>query len=336
VNRAELTNAPRLSHDERLLDLLRACGTEYVSGAELADALGVSRTTVWNHVEALRGEGYVIDACTHRGYRLVSVPDRMLPDEVQHRLRTRWLGRTLWCYRETDSTNDIALNRAIEGAPEGAVVLAEAQRHGRGRFHRKWLSPPGANVLASVILRPEVHPSLVSQLVITAAVAVAEALNSLHHLDAQIKWPNDVHVGGRKIAGILAELSAEAEQTNHVVIGIGLNLNMTRSELPKAVRATATSVQIELDRAVSRLDVLAELLAQLEAWYERWRRDGFAPIKARWAALSSSVGRRVEVISGAKKLTGLVADLDDDGALVLRLDSGLIRKAASGDMTVVG
>jgi len=326
----------RPPHDEPLLDLLRAGDAEYASGAELADALGVSRTTVWNHVEALRNEGYVIDACTRRGYRLVSVPDRMLPDEVQRRLRTRWLGRTLWCYRETDSTNDIAIDRAAEGALEGAVVLAEAQRRGRGRFQRKWLSPPGANVLASVILRPEVHPSLVSQLVITAAVAVAEALRAQHDLDAQIKWPNDVHVGGRKIAGILAELSAEAEQTNHVVIGIGLNVNMTRSELPRAVRSTATSVQIELDRAVSRLDVLAELLAQIEKWYERWRRDGFAPVKARWTELSSSVGRRVEVVSGATKLTGLVADLDDDGALLLRLDSGLIRKAASGDMTVVG
>ena len=336
MKHVEGTKPTRPSHDEQLLELLRDREGDYVSGAELADALGVSRTTVWNHVEALRREGYGIDACTHRGYRLASVPDRLLPDEVRRRLRTRWLGRTLWCYRETDSTNDIALDRAAEGAPEGAVVLAEAQRRGRGRFHRKWLSPPGTNILASVILRPEVHPSLVSQLVITAAVATAEALNALYKLDAQIKWPNDVHVGGRKIAGILAELSAEAERTNHVVVGIGLNVNMTRSELPRAVRSTATSVQIELGRAVSRLDVLAELLAQLETWHECWRRDGFAPVKARWVELSSVVGRRIEVVSGTTKLTGLVADLDDDGALLLRLDSGLIRKAASGDMTVVG
>ncbi len=307
-----------------------------VSGAELAERLGVSRTTIWNHVEALRQEGYVIEAATHRGYRLVSSPDRMIPDEIRRTLRTAWLGHTLWSYSETGSTNDIALARAAEGAPEGAVVLAEAQRRGRGRFHRKWFSPPGANILASVILRPELHPSLVSQLVIAAAVAVAETLRSLHGLDAHIKWPNDVCVCGRKIAGVLAELSAEAEQINHVVIGIGLNVNMAPSQLPKAVRSTASSVQIELGHAISRLDVLGELLVHLERWYERWRRDGFAPVKARWAELSSSLGRRVEVVSGKAKITGLVADLDDDGALTLRLDSGLVRKIASGDMTVVG
>ncbi|MBN1917498.1 MAG: biotin--[acetyl-CoA-carboxylase] ligase [Verrucomicrobia bacterium] len=336
MKRAHISRPVGQPHDEQLLDLLRAREDDFVSGAELADALGVSRTTVWNHIQALRAEGYVVDACTHRGYRLVSVPDRLLPNEVQRRLRTRWIGRTLWCYRETDSTNDIALDRAVEGAPEGAVVLAEAQRRGRGRFHRTWLSPPGANILASVILRPEVHPNLVSQLVITAAVAAAETLNALYKLDAHIKWPNDVYIGGRKIAGILAELSAEAEQTKHVVIGIGLNVNMTRAQLPRAVRSTATSVHIEIGRTVSRLDVLAEFLARIETGYERWRRDGFAPAKARWVALSSSVGRRVEIVSGTTKLTGLVADLDDDGALILRLDSGLIRKAASGDMTVVG
>jgi BirA family biotin operon repressor/biotin-[acetyl-CoA-carboxylase] ligase len=325
-----------VTHDERLLATLRKRAGEYLSGAELAERLGVSRTTVWNHVEALRREGYVIEACTRRGYRLVSSPDRMLPDEISPRLRTRWLGRTLWSYRETGSTNDIALARAAEGAPEGAVVVAEAQRRGRGRFHRRWLSPPGANILASVILRPACHPSVVSQLVIAAAVAVAETLRSLHDLNAHIKWPNDVCIGERKIAGILAELSAEAEQTNHVVVGIGLNVDMAPSQVPKAVRATATSIQIELGRAVSRLDVLAELFEYLERWYERWRRDGFAPVKARWAELSTSLGRRVTVASGTTKITGLVADLDDGGALLLRLDSGHIRKVASGDMTVVG
>jgi len=325
-----------MTHDARLLAMLRERAGQDISGAELAERLGVSRTTVWNHVESLRREGYVIEASTHRGYRFVASPDRMLPDEIHRDLRTKWLGRTLWCYRETDSTNDIALARAAEGAPEGAIVLAEAQRRGRGRFHRKWLAPPETSILASVILRPELHPSLVSQLVIVAAVAVAETLHSLHHLDAHIKWPNDVHVGGRKIAGILAELSAEAEQINYAVIGIGLNVNTTASQLAKTIRTTATSLQIELGHAVSRLELLRDLLRHLERWYERWRRDGFAPIKARWAELSASLGRRVEVVSGTAKTTGLVADLDDDGALVLRLDSGLIRKVASGDMTVVG
>jgi len=325
-----------VTHDEQLLALLREHEGRSISGAALADRLGVSRTTVWNHVEALRNEGYVIDGATHRGYRLVSAPDRMLPDEIERVLRTRWLGRTLWCYRETNSTNDIALARAAEGAPEGAVILAEAQRRGRGRFHRRWLSPPGADILASIILRPTLHPRLVSQLVILAAVAAADALRSLHGLDAHIKWPNDVTVGDRKIAGILAELSAEAEQTNYVVIGIGLNVNVSRAQLPKAIRATATSVRIELGRAASRIELLAELLARLEPWYARWRRDGFAPVKARWTELSSSLGRRVEMRSGKAAVTGLVADLDDDGAITLRLDSGIIRTIASGDMTIVG
>lgn len=325
-----------MSHDEQLLAILRKQPGDYVSGAELAECLGVSRTTVWNHVEALRREGYVIEAATHRGYRFVSSPDRMIPDEVRRGLRTAWLGHTLWSYRETDSTNDIALARAAEGAPEGAAVLAEVQRRGRGRFHRKWLSPPASNILASVIFRPQLHPSLVSQLVIAAAVAVAETLRSLHGLDAHIKWPNDVHVGGKKIAGILAELSAEAEQINHVVIGIGLNVNMAAGQVPKALRSTATSLCIELGHAVSRLDALRRLFLDLEHWYERWRRNGFAPVKARWTELSSSLGRRVEIVSGKAKTTGLVADLDDDGAIVLRLDAGPVKRVASGDMTVVG
>ena len=215
-------------------------------------------------------------------------------------------------------------------------MLAEAQRRGRGRFHRQWLSPPAANILASIILRPELHPRLVSQLVILTAVAAAEALRSLCRLDAHIKWPNDVTTADRKIAGILAELSAEAEQTNHVVVGIGLNVNVPRTQLPKTIRATATSVQAELGRTVPRIELLAELFARLEPWYERWRRDGFDPVRARWTELSSSLGRRVEIRSGKATIAGLVAALDDDGALPLRLDSGIVRKVASGDMTIVG
>lgn len=319
--------------EEMILSFLAEAGDEFVSGEAISDKLGLSRTAVWKHVEALRGQGYRIDALPARGYRLGAVPDRLGPLELRPLLATSDLGQTLHYYEEIDSTNDRAKELAEEGAAHGEVVVAELQRAGRGRRGRKWSSPAGRNLYLSAILRPELAPTRAPELTLVAALAVCDALRQAG-VDAGIKWPNDVLVGGKKIAGILTELSAEPDHVHWVVLGIGVNLNARREDFPAELQGEATSVLIERGQPAPRALFAAALLQTLEQWLEVHQEQGFDAIREAWRSRSVTLGREVRVRMGDRDVDGVAEDLDESGALLVRTAAGLTR-VMTGDVVLL-
>src|SRR5262245_44364102 len=248
-------------------------------------------------------------------------------------LQTRWLGRELRCFAELDSTNTTARELAAAGAAHGTVVIADAQRRGRGRLGRSWASPAGTNLYLSALLRCELPMERLSQISLLAGVATCETVGAW--CAAQIKWPNDVLVGGRKVVGILAEMEGAGAQ-RAVIVGIGVNLNSALEDFPPELRAKAGSLRLASGALVDRAAFTGRLLNNLEVRYEQWRRDGFEPIAAAWRALAPLIGRHIRVQEPGQIVEGTVIDIDDDGALRLRLADGREHRVVAGDVTVLG
>jgi len=324
---------PELSNEEMILSFLAEGGADFISGATLSDKLGLSRTAVWKHVESLRKLGYTIEAQPARGYRLLQVPDRLTELEIAPMLSTRDLGRTLHHFDELPSTNVKAFELAHEGALHGEVIIAELQTAGKGRRGRAWVSPAGKNLSISIILRPEIAPARAPELTLLAAVALAETISEAG-VDAQIKWPNDVQVDGRKVAGILTELSADPERVHFVILGIGVNLNTELEDFPAELRDVATSLLLVRKQHVPRALFTAALLTRLEVWLETWQAEGFEPVRAAWKKASSTLGQDVLVRSESSELRGVAEDIDASGALIL--NSGDVRhRILAGDVEQV-
>lgn len=318
----------------KLLRTFHESGEKYLSGEELASRLHVTRTTIWNHIHYLKEQGYEFDASTNLGYRLVGIPDRMLPDEISYGLETKWLGHKIISYEEADSTNDIAIKLAEDGAKEGTVIFAEHQRSGRGRLRRKWFSPKRKDILLSFILRPDIHPRKVTQLTITSALAATGAIRKLYNLPALIKWPNDIYINDKKCGGILIEMNAEPDKIKYVVIGIGINVNSHHNDFAKSIQDSATSLSIESGKKCDRIKFARELLRQFESQFERLFSEGFGGISRDWLHLSLILGKRLDIISENEVVSGTPFNIDDDGALLLRTDTGIIRKISSGDVLI--
>jgi BirA family transcriptional regulator, biotin operon repressor / biotin---[acetyl-CoA-carboxylase] ligase len=317
---------------QKILKLFRDRADVYLSGEELSQELGISRTAVWKHVRALRALGYAIDAVTSKGYRLVGGPEALIADEIRSRLAARLIGRKVLCYPQLASTNLTAMEQGEAGAAEGLVVLADQQTAGKGRLGRRWESPAEVNLYLSILLRPAMPPWEVPRLTFLSAVAAARALQQVAGLEVQVKWPNDLLVHGKKIAGLLNEMSAESDAVHHVVLGLGLNLNMTAEQFPAELRYPATSVLLETGATVSRLEVVVSLLEQFDRLYGEFLEHGMEPVRQAWQELFAMRGRTVRVESGQGSRTGVVAGIDEDGALLLQLPSGELERVLAGDV----
>ena len=285
--------------DAAILRLFRDAGGGFVSGELISRELRVSRTAVWKHINGLRQAGYVIEAVPSRGYQLLSSPDILSVDEIHQQMRTACIGRRLVCLQETASTNADAFRLAEEGAEEGATVIADGQSGGKGRRGRVWTSPTGVNLYCSVVLRPQIMPHEAPQLTFLSAVAVARAIEATTGLKPGIKWPNDVLITGKKVAGLLNEMSAETDGINFVILGVGVNLNMSREQFPADLRTPATSLLLAGGQPLSRARFARVLLTQLDALYAEYLRHGPAPILAAWEARCDLVGRPVAVDDGS-------------------------------------
>jgi len=320
---------------QKILRLFRSRKQDYLSGEELSQELGVSRTAVWKHIRTLRTLGYRIDAVTSRGYRLLSGPELLVADEIRSRLSSRVIGREVICHEQLASTNLAAMELGETGAAEGLVVIADQQTAGKGRLGRSWESPAGVNLYLSILLRPAMPPWEVPRLTFLSAVAAARALRDVTGLKVDVKWPNDLLVNGRKIAGLLNEMSAESDAVHHVVLGLGLNINMTADQFPTDLRYPATSVRLEKGTHTARLDVVVALLEHFDRLYEEFRQSGMGPIRRAWQELFAMMGKPVRVETGQANLTGVVAGIDEEGALLLRLPDGNIEKVLAGDVLPV-
>ncbi len=321
----------------RVLDGLRSTRGRPCSGESLSDDLGVTRAQIWKHVQTLRARGYEISGEAGGGYRLQATPDRLFPEEIAAGLETRWLGQRIEYSDVVDSTNRVAFELGREGAPEGTAVIAEQQTSGRGRLGRSFFSPAHLNLYTSILLRPTISTADAPTLIHAAAIGCADAIAAEvdDPSDVEIKWPNDVLLCGRKTSGILMEINAEATQVAFAVLGIGVNLNVAREDLPEEFRHLATSLRSHRGRRLDRVAFTQRLYCTLEEVLEAHSAGGFAAIRERYEARFRMPGKRVRVRgTGGDEITGVVTGIASDGALLIDRDGGENVKVIAGDVTL--
>lgn len=316
---------------ETILKILRAAnGT--VSGTEISAKLGVSRAAVWKYVKELRTLGYDIEGVSNQGYSLLSAPDLLLPAEIKPYLPTDYKGDIFWAPALT-STNERAKELADKGAAKGTVVIAETQTGGHGRRGRAWQSPPGG-IWFSIILRPDIALLLASRTSILAAVILAEEINNETGLAAAIKWPNDILINGKKVCGILIELSAQLEEVNYIIVGIGINANIEIDQLSADVRETAASLVYLLGKEVNRRRLLGKIAGRLSNESSSIFGAGYQDYLQRWRRLSAVLGRQVTITDGGRRVSGKAIDIMENGALKIELPGGDERVFESGDVSL--
>lgn len=302
-----------------------------VSGEALAARLGLSRTAVWKHILRLKKSGLDVESRPGRGYRLASLPDLLLPVLVRRDLTTATWGRAIHAFSEIDSTNSRARELAEQGAEEGTLVLAEYQSRGRGRLDRGWVSPPGENLLFSLILRPHLTPRETFSLIMLASVSLCRAVRADTGLEAGIKWPNDIYLNGKKLAGILAEFAADSDRVNHIIIGLGVNVNWSPDRLPPGAQP-ATSLQQEAGRRISRVKLLAAFLNEAEGLYGEAQRQGYRSLRREWNRHSLVTDRPVRIETGKETWQGIARGIDQQGALIVSLADGQEKLFYYGDV----
>jgi BirA family biotin operon repressor/biotin-[acetyl-CoA-carboxylase] ligase len=317
-----------------VLQMLLEHKGEYISGEEISDLLQVSRTAVWKHMQSLKEAGYKISSSSGKGYCLLERPDLLTPLEIKTGLETEFLGHNLFCYSTLDSTNEVAKREALTGAPEGTVIVAEQQEQGKGRLKRSWFSPPELGLWFSVILRPKIKPAQASQLTFVSAVAVCKALRAVTGLPVMIKWPNDLLYKGKKLCGILTELSAEIEEINYLVVGIGLNVNQQEKDFPSELRETATSLALATKRSWQRVELLRQILGEYEKQYQIYLTKGFEQTLLFWRELNVTLGQEVVVSTREESFTGVAEEINEDGCLLVRKDTGEVEILLAGDVSL--
>ena len=312
---------------EKILDFLKR-KQEYVSGDNMAQRLGISRQALWKHIQDLKEVGYDIVAVPHLGYQLTSIPDRLFPFEITRDLGTQTFAKKVYYFDSLASTMNVAMKLALEGSPEGTLILAEAQTQGRGRLGRSWLSPKYKGLYFSLILKPRILPSRASLLTLLGAVSLCEAIKKICDLTVEIKWPNDIWLSHKKVGGILTELNAEMDAVNFIIIGIGLNVNNDK----KSLLSNATSLREHKGENISRIDLLREILRRIEANYVFLQEKGARSLLEKARRLSLTLGHRVRVSVRNEQVEGEALDIDQDGGLLLRKDSGVVKKVMAGDV----
>ncbi len=323
-----------------ILTCLRS-SEDYVSGQQLCDRLGVSRTAVWKVIKQLKEEGYRIESVPSRGYRLVESPaDAYSESEIASRLRTKWAGQRLIFFESTGSTNPDAKRFAEEGAPRGTTVVADRQTAGRGRRGRSWESPAGRSIYFTIIVRPAFIPDKASMITLVMALSVAEAIHEVTGLPTGIKWPNDIVVNGKKVVGILTEMSMtpEMNEIQFLVAGVGVNVNQeSAEEFPEELRGAATSLKIESGRHFDRAALLAEILARFEQDYETFERTlTLSELKERYESRLAGRNAVVRILDPAGEYTGISRGITETGELIVEKETGETVLIYAGEVSVRG
>lgn len=308
---------------------------DYISGQELCQHFGVSRTAVWKAIHQLQEEGHEIEAVRNKGYRLLGSRDVLTEAELRSVLTTSWAGRTLVVLGSVDSTNNEVRRQADRGAAEGTVVIAERQEAGKGRRGRSWVSPEGAGIWMSLLLRPDFSPHHASMLTLVAAMAVADGIHAQTGMDCQIKWPNDLVVNGKKVCGILTEMATEEDTIRYVVIGIGVNVNT--EEFPQELADTATSLYREAGKKLRRSALVNAILCAWERLYPVYKENlDMSGLMEEYNARLVNRNRQVRVITSAGGYTGVAKGIDRLGELLVEREDGSVEQVVSGEVSVRG
>lgn len=307
----------------------------YVSGQELCERFGVSRTAVWKAVNQLKEEGYEIEAVPNKGYHMVACPDVISAEEVKSLLATRWAGQEIAYYSILDSTNNRAKRLAEEGAAHGTLVIADEQTGGRGRRGRSWKTPPRSAIAMTLIIRPNLPTEKASMITLLMGMAVASACRELLGLPAGIKWPNDVVIGGRKICGILTEMSAEMDGIHYLVIGTGINVNM--DEFPEEIRDVATSLSIQAGHTVNRAEVICLCMKYFERYYEIFMEtEDLSGLRDTYHEMLVNLNNEVRVLEPGNEYCGISRGINEKGELLVERENQTVEAVFAGEVSVRG
>lgn len=317
---------------KKIIGFFRKNKTDFISGEDISNELGFSRASVWKYIKKLREEGYAFEAVPHLGYRLVFTPDKLYGYDFSSGLSTECLGkRSIYHYDTIGSTNDRAYELAESGEPEGTLVIAEAQTHGKGRIGRKWISPKSGGIYVSLILRPESETDEIPAITLIAASSIIKAIKKTCGLEAKMKWPNDIFIGGKKVCGILTEIKAQPDRMDFLVLGMGINVNTPLKKLPQE----GTSLKVESGRDISRSELLRAVLLEVEADYIKFKKCGFSALRGQCRELSLVIGENVKIEEHHKSIQGLAVDIDEKGALTIKLKDGTLKRVFSGDVVLL-
>ena len=312
-------------------ELLKALADgKYVSGAALAEGLGVRRNAVWKAVKALETEGFVIESSTAKGYRISPENNRLSAELIESGLKTEQIGRRLYVYDEVDSTNSIAKKFASEDAPHGTTVIADMQSAGRGRLGRSFISPSGKGIYVSILVRPTFSLEFASMITTAAAVAGAEAVETLSGHEVGVKWVNDLYMNGKKICGILTEASMglEMQSLDYAIIGIGINIRSVGTSFDAELKKRASSIEDESGVKVDRNALCSKLLNRIEKYFATIEERGFLEEYRRRELLT---GNMITANVGSESIKGVAEGIDDNANLIVRLENGELRHIGSGE-----
>ena len=317
-----------------ILRLLKESDT-YISGQQLCEQFQVSRTAIWKVIDQLKKEGYEIEAVRNRGYRLLESPDIMSEAEIRSLMDTEWAGKNIVYFDEIDSTNNRAKEAGDNGAAHGTLFVADMQVAGKGRRGRVWKSPSGSSIYMTILLYPDISPVKAPQLTLLMAIAVAEGIQEVTGLETKIKWPNDIVVNGRKICGILTEMSTEIDYINHVVIGVGINVN--QDTFPDDIKATASSLKLELGKSVKRSELIAAVMKSFEKCYEIFiETEDLSGLQELYNSMLVNRDQEVKVLEPGNEYKAHAIGINQTGELIVRTPDGKEKEIYAGEVSVRG
>lgn len=320
----------------KLINLLERNEKTFISGQTLSEALNISRNAVWKHMKELEKDGYIIEARPKAGYRIVGFPDKLSENTIRWGLETEWMGSRIIHEESVTSTQKIAHEAARNGAPHGTIVLADEQTEGKGRMNRSWHSGRGKGMWLTILLRPEILPQNASQLTLLTATVLADLLSSYEGIHPQIKWPNDILLGGRKAAGILTEMQAEQDRVQYLLIGIGLNVNQHSGDLPEELQTKAASMSSVTGKNYSIKRIIQQLLLEFEQAYKGYLQDGFGPYKEKWENYGFKIGKKIHIRTLKESWSAPFLGISEDGALLTLTSEGTETKVYSADIDWFG
>ncbi|WMJ80107.1 biotin--[acetyl-CoA-carboxylase] ligase [Clostridium sp. MB40-C1] len=321
---------------EKIIELLKQNKNNFISGQKISESLGVSRAAIWKYINSIKEDGYKIESVSRKGYKLVSSPDLLTFEEIKDTLNTKYIGRNIVYLESVDSTNNEAKKLANKDVVEGTVVIAEEQIMGKGRLGRNFISPKYKGIWMSIILTPDINPMNVPKITQVAAASVIMGLKK-NGIKAFVKWPNDIVINGKKICGILTEMSGEINKVNYVIVGIGINVNVEEDEFTEEIRDIASSLKIQSGKTINRKEVVSSVLNYFEELYEEFVTKENIDTSIKICRESSILlGKEIKIIERNNKFLAKALNLSNEGRLIIQHSDGKVEEIMSGEVSVRG
>jgi BirA family biotin operon repressor/biotin-[acetyl-CoA-carboxylase] ligase len=322
--------------NEKILKLLKNSGDNFVSGQKISEEFGVSRAAIWKHINSIKEAGYVIEAISRKGYRIISSPDILTFEEIKNFLTTKYIGKKIIHYESINSTNSKAKELAEKNEEHGTVIISEEQTLGRGRLGRNWVSPKYKGIWMSIILRPNIITQSASLITLVGAAATQRAIKKME-IETSIKWPNDIVINSKKVCGILTEMSGEIDHINYLVMGIGINVNLEEEDIPMDIKNIATSLKLETGKHIDRKLLLANILNEFEDLYNDFVLNGNIKETIDICRKNSIlIGKEIQLVNRGKVKIAKAIDISDKGELIIENDQGIIELIVSGEVSIRG